>query len=178
MESSLSYPIGKYIPNRSPNPNKLQQWIKDISTFPSEVEKLANGLSAVELNWKYRPKGWSLKQVIHHCADSHINSIMRFKLCLTEDKPSIRPYFEDRWAELADSKDDNVNASIQLLKGLHHRWTLLLESLSKEDLEKEFMHPEHGKTFNIAETIGNYAWHCNHHLMHMKNALASKGRYN
>ena len=174
----LKFPVGKYEPNKHPDQAQIDQWIATITAFPTQVETLVESCSTEQLNWNYRPGGWSVKQVIHHCGDSHLNSLMRFKLALTEDKPTIKPYFEDRWANLADAQTDDVSASIQLLKGLHHRWALLLKSLSAEQLQLEFMHPEHGQTFNLAETIGNYAWHCEHHLAHIKNGIETNGQYN
>lgn len=174
----LKFPIGKYDPNKNPDKKLLQQWIKDIEDFPAKIEQLTTGISNEKLNWKYRPNGWTVKQVIHHCADSHMNSVIRFKLALTEDTPTIRPYFEDRWAELIDSKDNEIYSSILLLKGLHNKWTSLLNDLSNEQLKLEFVHPEHGEKFNLAENIGIYAWHCNHHLAHIKNGINSNGEYN
>lgn len=173
----LKFPIGEYVPNKTPAPDLLNQWISDIETFPSRLRDLCAGATSEQLEWRYRPGGWTAKQVIHHCADSHINSIMRFKLALTEDTPTIRPYFEDRWAELADSHEDDIECSLQLLTGLHKRWVILLRSLTDEQLNREFVHPEHGKQFNLRETIGNYAWHCNHHLAHVRNAFKSEGKY-
>lgn len=174
----LKFPVGEYIPNKNPDEALLQQWIIDIETFPANIEQLIKDVSVEKLNWKYRPNGWMVKQVIHHCADSHMNSIIRFKLALTEDIPTIRPYYEDRWADLDDSLTDEVNESLALLKGLHQKWVRLLKSLTKEQLAMEFIHPEQGLKFNIAENIGNYAWHCNHHLAHIKNGINSMGKYN
>ncbi len=174
----LKFPIGEYIPNKYPSETLLQQWIQDIETFPAKIEELTNDVSSEKLNWKYRPGGWTVKQVIHHCADSHMNSIIRFKLALTEDTPTIRPYYEDRWANLNDSLTEEISESITLLKGLHKKWGRLLKNLTKEQLEREFIHPEHGLKFNIAENIGNYAWHCNHHLAHIENGINSMGDYN
>jgi len=174
----LKFPIGEYISNVNPSKELINSWIKDIENFPSKVEELTKNISTEQLNWKYRPGGWTVKQVIHHCADSHMNSIIRFKLALTEESPTIRPYFEDRWAELVDSHDDDISDSVSLLKGLHKKWVVLLKSLNDNDLKREFIHPEHGKRFNLADNIGVYAWHCNHHFAHMKNGLDSKGEYN
>lgn len=174
----LKLPIGKYIPNKNPNEKTLQLWIADIENFPARLEELTKGIKNEKLNWKYRPDGWTVKQVIHHCADSHMNSIIRFKLALTEDTPIIRPYYEDRWANLIDSLTEEIDESITLLKGLHKKWTRLLKSLTTEQLEMEFVHPEDGIKVNLAENIGIYAWHCNHHLAHVKNGINSMGKYN
>ena len=174
----LKFPIGEFVPNRSPEYTLLQQWIADIEKFPAIIEELTKDISTETLGWRYRPGGWMVKQVIHHCADSHMNSLMRFKLALTEDIPAIRPYFEDRWAQLHDSLSDEIAESIMLLKGLHKKWARLLKNLTKEQLNREYLHPEQGRKFNIAETIGLYAWHGNHHLAHIKNGIGSKGKYN
>jgi hypothetical protein len=107
-----------------------------------------------------------------------MNSLIRFKLALTENTPIIRPYYEDKWANLIDSLDENIEPSLRLLSGLHEKWSLLLKNLTKTELKLEFIHPEHGERFNLAENIGNYAWHCNHHLVHVKNGIESEGKYN
>ena len=145
--------------------------------MPKSIVSVTNNLSEIELNYKYRPDGWTIKQVVHHCADSHINSIIRFKLALTEDTPTIRPYFEDRFAELNDYRE-TIDTSVSILNGVHKKLGILLKNLSKEDLKREFVHPEHGKHFSVEETIGVYAWHSNHHLAHIKKALNSKGKFN
>lgn len=175
---TLKFPIGTYTPNKNPDAILLQEWIATISSFPEHVAQYTKNISAEALNWKYRPEGWTVKQVIHHCADSHMNSVIRFKLALTENTPTIRPYYEERWAELPDALTDTIDDSILLLKGLHSKWVLLLKHLTPEQLTKAYTHPEHGQTFNLAETIGNYAWHCKHHLAHIKNGIKSKGVYN
>ena len=175
----LKFPIGKYKPDKNPSKVQIEDWINVIHQFPILLKKeLSKTNNKDAINWKYRPNGWTVKQVVHHCADSHMNSIIRFKLALTEDKPTIRPYFEEKWAELSDSQDDNLIDVLSLLSGLHNKWVKLLKSLSASQLQREYIHPEHGKTFNLAETIGNYSWHCNHHLAHVKIGLSSLGKYN
>ena len=174
----LKFPIGKYKSNKIPSEDKFNQWILTIDTFPSLVENHVKNLSSKKLKWKYRPEGWTIKQIIHHCADSHMNSLIRFKLALTEESPLIKPYFEDRWAELPDANNNHIEDSLSLLKGLHSRWAQLLNNLMPIDLEKEFVHPEHGKRYSLAEATGLYAWHCKHHLAHIKNAIQSEGKYN
>ena len=175
MMNPLKYPVGQYEPNKNSDDQLLAEWIHEIESFPSKITALTTNLSREELAWKYRPGGWSIKQLVHHCADSHLNSIIRFKLALTEELPEIRPYYEDRWAELPDSLDDDIGPSLDLIHALHGKWVILLKSLTDTDLKKQFVHPEHGATFNLAETIGNYAWHCRHHLAHIKLALESNG---
>ncbi|MBD8488747.1 putative metal-dependent hydrolase [Echinicola sp. CAU 1574] len=174
----LKYPIGRFYEPKNIDDQLIQTWIEDISSFPIRIKDLTEKLGMKELNWKYRPEGWSIKQVVHHCGDSHLNSIIRFKLALTEDTPSIKPYHETKWAELADSLEDDITYSLKLLEGLHHRWVKLLKSLTKEQLERTFYHPQQRREINLAETIGIYAWHCNHHLAHVRQALDAKGGFN
>jgi hypothetical protein len=138
---------------------------------------LTSHLGKEELKWKCRPEGWTIKQVIHHCSDSHINSIIRFKLALTEDNPTIRPYREERWAELDDSINDDISISLSLIEVLHTKWAYLLRSLSEEQLNRTFNHPNSGE-FTLKQAIALYAWHSNHHLAHVKQALASDGKCN
>jgi len=173
----LKYPIGNFEKPKIITQEHLKNWISTIENFPQNVENITKDLSEVELNYNYRPNGWTIKQVVHHCADSHINSIIRFKLALTEDTPTIRPYFEDRFAKLIDYSE-GLEASIYILKGVHHKLGVLLKNLSDEDLKREFIHSEHGKLFSIEETIGVYAWHSNHHFTHIKQALKHKGSFN
>lgn len=163
----LQYPIGKYICPDVISEEVLSEWIEDISNFPSRIKNAVNNLSDEQLDTPYREGGWSVRQVVHHCADSHINAFMRFKLTLTEKNPTIKPYIQDRWVELPDSKSAPIESSLKMLDGIHERWTILLNSLSDVDLKKTFSHPEHGREFRLDDTIGNYAWHCNHHLAHI-----------
>jgi hypothetical protein len=175
--NKLRFPIGEFQKPETITSDMITNWISDIERFPTEIEKLTNQLSREQLHWTYRPEGWTIKQVVHHCADSHMNSIIRFKLALTEESPTIRPYYEDRWANLIDGNEDNLDDSLQLLKGLHSKLGKLLKHISEEELSREFVHPEHGKRFRIDETIGVYAWHSNHHLAHVKQAIDHKGEY-
>lgn len=163
----LRFPIGEYKAPNQISPSDVKAWIADIEQFPQNIKKETLHLSDSQLDTPYRPDGWTLRQVVHHCADSHINSFIRFKLALTEDKPTIKPYFEDRFAELIDSKTLPVSPSISILEGLHLRWITFLKKLDTDDLKRTFIHPEHGKEFFLDEYIGFYAWHCNHHLAHI-----------
>ena len=173
----LKFPIGEFKVPENISSDLLENWIEVIEEFPDAVLNLVSAISKQQKNYRYRPDGWTLKQVVHHCADSHMNAFIRFKLALTEDEPNIRPYFEDRWAELYDYQDNNLMDSINLLIGLHAKWGKLLRSLSEQELEKVYFHPEHGTKFKLNEVIANYAWHCEHHLEHVKLALSSKGIY-
>jgi len=173
----LKFPIGKFQKPDSVSENDIKTWIDVIENFPVKISHLTKNLSAQELNWAYRPDGWSIKQVVHHCADSHINSFVRFKLALTEDTPTIKPYEEALWAELADGNSDNILPSIQIIEGVHSRWALLLKSFGEKELKKKFIHPANNKTYCLDEIIGLYAWHCDHHLAHIEQALLYKGQF-
>lgn len=175
---SLKYPIGTFVKPEYVNNETLAQWISDIEHLPKNIEALTKDLTLEQLQWIYRPNGWNIKQVVHHCADSHINAFIRFKLALTEDSPTIKPYHEDLWANLIDANADDLTDTLFLLKGLHAKLTLLLRHIPKADLStKSYMHPQHGKRFTLDEAIGMYAWHSNHHLAHIKQALEYKGLF-
>ena len=169
----LKFPIGQFTPPETISFEQLTSWIEEISNLPAELKIAVSGLSPEELDTPYRPGGWTSRQVIHHLADSHMNSYIRFKLAVTEDNPTIRPYFEDRWAECEDGKNSDIEISINLLEALHKRWVLFLKSLTVADWEKTFFHPESKKTIVLKEIAGLYAWHGKHHLKHI--LLTKKG---
>lgn len=174
----LKYPIGKFevLPSEITK-SQIDEWIGVIAQFPDQVQSLTKELTVDQLKWRYRPNGWCISQVVHHCADSHMNSIIRFKLALTEDLPDIKPYYEDRWADLPDSLEPDISDALAILTGLHHKWVLLLQSLDNHQLHRQYRHPEHGKVFDLAETIGNYAWHCQHHEAHIVQAIKYQGEF-
>lgn len=165
-QENLKYPIGRYQLEDKINKTSIENWIKEIEMLPQKLSEAVKGLNKDQLQTPYRPDGWTIQQVIHHIADSHMNAYIRFKLALTENKPIVKPYDEKLWAELPDSKLVDINVSLDLIKSLHKRWTTLLRHLSEEELNKEFLHPESGMK-NLKETICNYAWHGNHHLAHI-----------
>ncbi|WP_010521722.1 YfiT family bacillithiol transferase [Aquimarina agarivorans] len=173
----LKFPIGEFTPPAYIPTSLISTWIAIIEEFPNDLKIATSNLSLTQKNWKYRPGGWSLKQIVHHCADSHVNAFIRFKLSLTENTPTIRPYFEDKWAEMIDGKDDDLKDSIGLITSLHSKWSKLLKNLKNSDYEKTYVHPEYGKSFQLDEVIGTYAWHCQHHLTHIKLALDAEGKY-
>jgi uncharacterized damage-inducible protein DinB len=171
MESDLRYPIGKF--DRHDTTPRVGH-IKTIATLPENLKASVAGLSDEQLDTPYRPEGWTLRQTVHHVADSHINSLCRFKLALTEDEaPTIRPYYEDRWAELADSKIP-VDVSLAIVDGVHRRWVSLLESMTDEDYRREFVHPETGN-WTLEKVLALYAWHSRHHTAHITSLRKSKG---
>ncbi len=160
----LRYPIGRF--NYQQGKISLENYIDDIEKFPLKLKNEVIYLNEDQLNTRYRDGGWTVKQVVHHVADSHINAYVRLKLALTETNPEIKPYYQELWAELIDNKSD-INISLQLLEALHKRWGMVLKNLSKEDVKKSYFHPESKKLVSIDEFIANYAWHCNHHLAHI-----------
>jgi DinB superfamily len=175
---SLKFPIGHFIKPASITEADIKNWLTTIENFPSEVKKATESLSISQLQWQYRPNGWSIKQVVHHCADSHMNSFIRFKLALTENKPTIKPYEEADWALLVDGNADDLTASLQILEGVHARWTLLLKHFTDSDFAKQFQHPANNKIYTLDEALGLYAWHCNHHLAHIKQSIKHQGEFN
>ncbi|PUZ27120.1 DinB superfamily protein [Chitinophaga costaii] len=163
----LKYPIGHFEWPEEIFQHVLEGWINDIRHLPTLLEIAVQNLDEAQLLTPYRPGGWNVAQVVHHVADSHINAYTRFKLALTEDNPTIKPYEEGAWAELPDTKQTAINVSNTLLHALHKRWTVLMDNLSPEQWERTFIHPASKKTFKLKEIAGNYAWHGRHHLMHI-----------
>ena len=174
---NLKFPIGHYTKPDVISKEVIASWILVIEQFPNRLKKITNDLSIESLNWVYRPEGWAIKQVVHHCADSHMNSFIRFKLALTEDCPTIKPYEEAKWAALVDGLDNDISASLNIIEGVHYRWVFLLKSLNEVQLNYQFEHPETKKIFCLDEVIGLYAWHCNHHFSHIEQALLNKGNF-
>lgn len=163
----LKYPIGKFKMPADFTSESINSFISDIEDFPLLLRKEVEALNDDQLDTPYRPEGWTIRQVVNHCADSHMNSLSRFKLALTEENPTIKPYFEERWAELADSKTMPVAAALNMIEGLHIRWVVLLKSMNAADFAKTFFHPESKRTWQLNQTLALYAWHCKHHLAHI-----------
>ena len=163
----LRFPIGRFQAPAGIEQVQLEKWIEEIAALPTELKQATESLNPSQWSTHYRPHGWTLRQVVNHLADSHMNSYIRFKLALTEEDPTIRPYYEDRWAETEDGKNSDPNISISLLESLHKRWVIFLRSLKPEDFERGFIHPEHGKRLVLKEVVGLYAWHGRHHLNHI-----------
>ncbi|REK76997.1 YfiT family bacillithiol transferase [Paenibacillus paeoniae] len=164
----IRYPIGTFQHNSEIDAAQREAWIGDIASLPSQLRDAVTGLTQEQLSTPYRDGGWSVRQVIHHVADSHMNAYIRFKLALTEDNPSIKPYYEDRWAELHDTEAEPVETSLALLDALHRRWGTLLQGMSEEDYQRTFFHPEQQKSMRLDLNLGMYAWHGRHHLAHIK----------
>lgn len=161
----LRYPVGEFDKNIELSSDKRAEFIQIIRDLPKNLAAAVRGLSDEQLDTPYRPEGWTVRQTVHHVADSHINSISRFKLAMTEENPTIRPYFEDRWAELADSQLP-VDVSLKIIEGVHARWTVLLESMTDDDFQKPLIHPDSGE-WTIEHFLALYAWHCRHHTAHI-----------
>jgi hypothetical protein len=172
--TDLRYPVGKFQATENPDTATIKGWIRLIADFPSQVRAEVSRLDETQLNWRYRPEGWSIRQVVHHCADSHINAVCRFKFALTENGPTIKPYHEAAWAELPDVVHTPITASLTLLDGLHMRWATLLSHLIEADYQRFFIHPEHGKVFSMTLAMDHYQWHCRHHLGHIRQAKDRK----
>jgi len=163
----LKYPIGKYKAPEAFNESQISGWIDQINDLPSKLRAAVSGLNDMQLDTTYREGGWTMRQVIHHIADSHMNAYIRCKLAITEQNPVIRPYFENKWAECDEAKTADVNISIDLLQNLHRRWVLFMHSLKIDDFERSYIHPEHNRSFTLKEVMGLYAWHGEHHLNHI-----------
>jgi hypothetical protein len=173
----LKYPIGIFQKPAIISDELIYDWKNTIQNFPFELEKTIEKLGFEELNWTYRPNGWSIKQVIHHCADSHMNAFVRFKLALTEEHPAIKPYEEAKWANLPDGNSNDIASSILILKGVHQRWNIILNNLNENDFERSYFHPATQKNYSLKEVLGMYAWHCNHHLAHINQALKFENQF-
>lgn len=166
MTSDPRFPIGKFQYGGAPTPAQREGFIGDIERAPAAIRTVIDGLTAAQLSTPYRPGGWTVRQVIHHVPDSHMNAYVRFKLALTEDAPTIKTYAEDRWAELADTKSTPIEVSLMLLESLHDRWVHLLRSMKPDDWKREFRHPELG-VVPLEKNVALYAWHGKHHVAHV-----------
>jgi hypothetical protein len=164
--TDLRFPIGKFHFEGSPTDKQKEEALHDIAETPANLRKAVHGLSDAQLDTPYRPGGWTVRQLVHHVPDSHLNSYIRFKLALTEDDPTIKTYAEDRWAELADSKSTPIEVSLTMLDSLHDRWVRLLRSLRPEDWKRTFRHPELGP-MPLEKNLALYSWHGRHHVAHI-----------
>lgn len=164
----LRYPIGHpVLPDEPLDRGARTAYMAQIATLPDLVRSAVLGLSPEQLGTPYRPDGWTVRQLLHHLPDSHLNSYTRFKLALTEDNPTIRPYDEHAWAELADVEATPVAVSLALLEALHIRWVKLLRNLTDAQWQRTFFHPESQRKFTLDQALVLYAWHGRHHLAHI-----------
>ena len=167
----LRYPVGPMPRTGAPLDTKTrEELIGILEALPGNVRALVSGLSDAQLDTPYRPGGWTVRQVVHHVPDSHMNAYIRMKLAVTEDQPDAKTYEEAKWAELPEAKSGPIGMSLDLLDALHRRWVSFLRLLPEPDFRKTFLHPEWGAV-SIDDALGMYAWHCRHHTEHIRNAV-------
>jgi DinB superfamily len=172
--SDAQFPVGRFAPPATITPQDRERFLREIEEAPGRMRDAVSGLGEAHLDTPYRDGGWTVRQVVHHVPDSHMNSYVRFRLALTEEEPTIRPYFEDRWAELADARSAPIEISLALLESIHRRWTLLLRSLTAEQWALRFRHPELGLV-PLDRNLALYAWHGRHHVAHVTSLRDRKG---
>ncbi len=172
--TALQYPIGKYI-EQPFSDAQLKEWLLDIEHLPKALEYAITNLDADQLEVPYRPDGWNSREVVHHVADSHINAFMRFKLALTEDNPTIKPYDENAFTTLADYKNIPINVSLTLLYALHARMLAVLKHVEDAEWQRTVIHPQYGKQMSVWYLLGQYAWHGKHHTAHINNLRKQMG---
>ena len=172
--TDLRFPIGRFNINEDIAEDQRLRLIEEIAEAPARLKAVVSELSAEQLDTPYRPGGWTARQVVHHLADSHLNSYIRFKLALTEEEPAIKTYHEDKWAELYDARTAPIDLSLALLESLHERWVLLLKSLTPSDWVRTFRHPDLG-TVALDKSAGLYAWHGKHHVAHIASLRERNG---
>jgi uncharacterized damage-inducible protein DinB len=165
--SDLRYPVGPFLLEGEITPARREEWIGEVADAPARLREAVRGLSDVQFDTPYRDGGWTVRQVVHHVPDSHLNAYVRFKLALTEDNPTIRPYEEGRWAELPDTAGTQIGVSLMLLEALHRRWVVLLRAMKDADWARTYFHPEHQKSFALDGILAMYAWHGRHHVAHI-----------
>ena len=168
------YPIGKFKLDVSPSADERINLIADIEKAPEALRAAVRGLTPQQIETPYREGGWTVKQVVHHVPDSHMNAYIRFKLALTEEEPTIKPYEEARWAELEDSRSTPLEVSVSLMDSLHHRWVRVLRSIKPEEWKRTFRHPEMG-LLTLEKTLILYAWHGKHHVAHITELRKREG---
>jgi hypothetical protein len=168
-DQDLRYPIGAFKAPTTVSEQDLANWIYTVKQFPAKLQSAVKKLTNAQLDTPCRDGGWTVRQVIHHMADSHMNSYIRFKLALTEDNPTIKPYHEDRWAELPDAKTGDIEMSLMMIESLHTRWVFMLRNIQPSEWSRTFFHPERKTSMRLDTTLALYAWHCDHHLTHVTN---------
>jgi len=173
--SDLRFPTGKFVRPTQPLSNEERHRLVDaIAASPADLRAAVRGLNEAQLDTPYRPGGWTVRQVVHHVPDSHVNAYVRFKLALTEDNPRIKPYDEDRWANLHDTSATPVDTSLTLLEALHARWVTLLRSMKASDFARTLDHPENGP-MTLDQMLALYGWHGAHHVAHVTSLRAREG---
>lgn len=166
MTLDPKYPIGKFQAEDKLTNARRKELIDQIAETPVKFRAAVKGFSEQQFDTPYRDGGWTVRQLVHHVADSHMNAYIRFKLAMTEDEPAIKTYEQERWAETIDSQTAEPEVSLSLIEGIHHRWVMLLRAMSSTDYARKFNHPEHGK-MTLERLLGLYAWHGRHHAAHI-----------
>lgn len=164
---NLRYPVGKFSSPADVSPEDINRWILTIENSAQHIRDAVKDLNEVQLDTPYREGGCTIRQVVHHLPDSHVNAYVRFKLALTEDNPTIRPYLEERWAELPDAKSAPIENSLDILDSLHKRWVIMLRNMNAADFKRTFYHPENKVTRTLEVNLALYEWHSRHHLAHI-----------
>jgi uncharacterized damage-inducible protein DinB len=167
MTTDLRYPVGRLTFDDDVTPGKRTAWIRQIAELPGALAAAADGMTDAQIGTPYRPGGWTVREVIHHVADSHLNAYTRFKLALTENNPTIKPYDEGAWATLADTRQTSIAVSLRLLDALHTRWVAVLEAMKPEDFARPLVHPVNGP-MTLDRLLQLYAWHGRHHTAHVR----------
>jgi hypothetical protein len=166
----LKYPVGRHQPKNEYSLIEVEACIKTIRLFPDRLKLTLATISETQLNTAYRPEGWTVKQVIHHIADSHMNAILRFKMALTENNPTIKPYDEAAFARLIDYELP-IEPSLNIIESVHQKWIILISGMAPADFFKTYFHPKHQITFTLQQALATYDWHCRHHLAHVNLVL-------
>jgi uncharacterized damage-inducible protein DinB len=175
MTADARYPIGRFAAPDSADDETIALWRRDIEEFPGLLCAAVTGLDDAQLDTPYREGGWTVRQLVHHMADSHLNAYCRFKLALTEDNPTIKLYTEALWAELPEARALAVQPSLTLLEGLHQRWAAMIVMMTPTQRERTFHRPDSNQDVPLWRTLGLYAWHCRHHLAHITTLRTSRG---
>lgn len=170
----IRYPVGKFVFDKDVTPEKRKACIRDVAELPGKLRRALEGLSSAQKETPYRDGGWTVLQVVHHLADSHMNAFIRFKLALTENAPTIKAYNQDAWSQTADVLKADAGLSLSLIEGMHGRWAVVLSAMAPADFERTFMHPERGP-MSLDQTLQTYAWHCRHHVAHILSLRERKG---
>lgn len=165
----IQYPIGEFVSPEVISDEEVEEFIAVIKNFPGKLKNEIEFFTEDHFDTQYRPGGWTVRQLINHLADSHMNAFLRLKLALTEENPTIKPYDEKKFAELQDSINNPVKYSLQILDGLHKRWYNVLRTMTNKQFDRTFYHPENKISYGLRSHLAYYAWHCNHHFKHIQN---------
>lgn len=175
MAADLRYPVGKFQYDGVATPEARARRIEEIAKAPAALRAAVKGLSPKQLDTPYREGGWTVRQVVHHVPDSHLNAYVRFKLALTEDTPTIKPYDQEHWAQLPDTRTLPPEVSLELLDAVHQRWVAVLEGMTPADWQRAYRHPEYNRVVPLDEVLAMYAWHGRHHVAHVTSLREREG---